>query len=176
MIQPKVGIHSVTLGNEHLAPLLLVDVVDQRWFDLQFEFMLFIVRVCLVMLQTGPERNQKPGVVIYFCKLHHTDQFTFGGPNDFTVWKGRGSHKASTGKCCTSEWFLADGAAFGVEWLVPADPPRCSNNRTAVKKRSHISLLMVMINIKVVKVIDSGIPNGLKWSILHLRGKKGHKI
>lgn len=35
---------------------------------------------------------------------------------------------------------------------------------------------MVTLNIKVVKVIDSGVPNGLRWLILHLKGKENTKI
>lgn len=76
MIQPQLGLRpgsGVALAKEHLASVLLVDVADQRWFDLQFEFMAFIIGVALVMLQTGSEGNQEPSVGYYFCKLHHVE-------------------------------------------------------------------------------------------------------
>lgn len=52
-------------------------MADQRRFDLQFEFMVFIIRVCLVMLQTGPKRNHNHCIIMYFCKLHHSVQITW---------------------------------------------------------------------------------------------------
>lgn len=64
------------LMRENWGSLLLVDMTDQRRFDLQFEFVVFIIHVCLVVLQTGSERNQNPCVVVYFGKLHYIVQIT----------------------------------------------------------------------------------------------------
>lgn len=62
---------------ENVSSLLLVDVADQRRFDLKFEFMVFIIRVCLVMLQTGSKINQNHCIKLYSCKLDHSVQITW---------------------------------------------------------------------------------------------------
>lgn len=40
------------LMSKWLNVLLLVEMADQGWFDLEFELMLLIVGVCFVVLQT----------------------------------------------------------------------------------------------------------------------------
>ncbi len=50
--------------------LLLVEMADQRRFDLQFEFMVLIKRVCFVVLQTWSIRKDTGYFNVNFIKVH----------------------------------------------------------------------------------------------------------
>ena len=153
-------------------------MADQRRFDWQFEFMVLIIGICFVVLQTWPVRNE----IVYFNviisdTLHthlHSITFCTHKLNWFTVWGGRAGRRANPGKCCKSELFPAGGAVFWVGPLAPADQPLCSGNNTVeenilkLKKCSKC----VDLHLKVIanKIVWSS-PSGLELSILHLRKK-----
>lgn len=112
--------------------LLLVEMADECRFDLQLEFVLLIVSVYFVVLQTWSVRDK---VILFDCKstfwiAHHKIIIT-QKRNGFTVWEGRGGHTADPERCYTSKLVPAHGEVFGVGSLAPVDQPLCSGNSTA---------------------------------------------
>lgn len=112
--------------------LLLVEMADECRFDLQLEFMLLIVRVGFVVLQTRSVRDE---VILFDRKstfwIAHQKIIITQKRNLFTVWEGRVGHTADPERCYMSKQVPAHGEVFGVGSLAPADQPLCSGNSTA---------------------------------------------
>lgn len=119
--------------NDHESKyfLLLVEMADQCRLDLQLEFMLLIIRVCFVVLQTWSVGDE---VILFDYKSTFWMYFeSLLGRKEkvFTVWEEIVGRMEDQERWYMSKGVPAGGAVFGVGSLAHVHQPLCSGSNTA---------------------------------------------